>query len=250
MDWIKTLWSQSSWTEWHCSHKQSSWTEWCCGHKQTVHGLNYDTAVTNRLFMDWMTLVTQTDCSWTEWWHCNQKQTVHGLTNTAGTSDFMDWLTLLTQTAHGLNDDTAVKTYCSWTDQCSSHIRLNGLNDVSQADSFNNSQNLRPKVLTTVLLRIQVFCDVRLCGWVRGSWNIKVSEYLHNIRNRAPNHTVSHPRIPEPSIHINSCTSFPRKLESTTFSGIIFCFCWVPYSLTSCILITCYHPSSTETTTC
>jgi len=106
------------------------------------------------------------------------------------------------------------QTDCSWTDQCSSHIRLHGLNDVSQAHSSNNSQNLRPKVLTAVVLRIQVFCDMMLCSWVSGSWNIKVSQYLHNIRNRASNHTVSHPRTPEPSIHINFLALlFPESLS-------------------------------------
>jgi hypothetical protein len=151
-----TLRSQSSWTEWHCSHKQ------------TVQGLNYDTTVSNRLFMDWMTLLSQTDCS--------------------------------------------------WTDQCSSHIRLHGLNDVSQAHSFNNSQNLRPTVLTAVPLRTQVFCDVMLCGWVSGSWNIKVPQYLHNIRNCAPNHTASHSKTPEPSIHINFLALlFPESLRVQFF---------------------------------
>ena len=127
-----TLLSQTncSWTEWQFSNKlfmnwpmqqpyQTSRTEWHCGHKQTVQGLN-DTVVTNRLFMDWMTLQSQTDCSWTElwqcshrlfmdwmtllsplqsqtdcsWteWHCSHKQTVHGLTIAAATSDFMDWM--------------------------------------------------------------------------------------------------------------------------------------------------------------
>jgi len=181
MDWM-TLQSQTdcSWTEWHCSHKQSSWTEWHCSHKQTVHGLNDDTAVTNRLFMDWMTLQSQTE--------------------------FIDWMTLQSQTD------------CLWTDQCSSHIKLHGLNDISQAHSFCNSQNLRPKVLTAVLLRIQVFYDVMLYVWVSGSWHLKVSQYLHNIRNPAPNHTVSHPRTPELSIHTNFLTLlFPEGLRVQLF---------------------------------
>ena len=104
----------------------TSWTEWHCSHKQTVHELNYDTAVTNRLFMDWMTLQSQTDCSWTEWhcgqtdcswteWHCSHKL-------------FMDWMTLQSQSswtewrcghkqnAHGLNYDTAVtnRLFMDW----------------------------------------------------------------------------------------------------------------------------------------
>ena len=87
LDWIMTLQSQTdcSWTEWHCCHKQTvqglnydtavtdcSWNEWHCSHKQIVHGMN-DTAVTNRLFMDWMTLLSQTCCSGTEWWHCSHR---------------------------------------------------------------------------------------------------------------------------------------------------------------------------------
>ena len=140
MDWM-ILWSQTdcSWTElWHCSHKQ------------TFHELN-DTVVTNRLFMDCvMILQSQTDCSWTEW-HCSHKQTAHGLNDTAVTDS--SWTQLCCghkQNVHGLNYDTAVtnrlfmdsmmtmqsQTDCSWTDQCSSHIRLHELNDVSPSTFF------------------------------------------------------------------------------------------------------------------
>ena len=139
-----------------------------------------------------------------------QSQTVHGLNDTAVTNKlFVDSMMAMQS-----------QTDCSWTDQCSSHIRLHGLNDVSQAQSFNNSQNLRPKVLTAVLLRIQVFCDVMLCSWVSSSWNIEASQYLHNIRNRASNHTVSHPRTPEPSIHINFLALlFPESLRVQLFQN-------------------------------
>jgi hypothetical protein len=270
------------------SQTDRSWTEWYYGHKQNVHGLNYDTAVTNRRFMNWMTMRSQTECPWNELWHCSHKQTVYGLNDTTVTDrQFMDWMTLQSQTVRRLNydtvvtnrfhglDDTAVtnrlfmdwmtlqsqtefmdwmmlwsQTDCSWTElwHCShkqivhglndtavrnrlfmdwpmsSHIRLHGMSDVSQAHSFNNSQNFRPKFLTAVLLRIQVFCDVRLCGWVSGSWNIKVSQHLHNIRNRALNHTVSHLRTSEPSIHINFLVLlFPESLTVQLFrSNFLF----------------------------
>ena len=225
-----------------------SWTKWYCGHKQTVHGLNYDTAVTNRLFMNWMILWSQTDCSWTVLWYCNHKQTVHGLNDTAVTNKLlMDWMTLQSQTAHGLNYAAVTnrmfmdwimtlqsQTGCSWTQwwQCSHKQTVPGLTNAAatsdfmnwmmfpQAHSFDNSQNLRPKVLTTVLLRFQVFCDVMLCSWVSGSWNIKASQYLHNIRNCASNHTVSQPRTPEPSIHINFLALlFPESLRVQLFQS-------------------------------
>jgi hypothetical protein len=221
MDWT-TLWSDSSWTEWHCGHRQfmdwmalqsqtcSSCTEWHCSHKQKVHGLNGDIAVTNTLFMDWMAFQSQTGCSWPEWWHCDHKQAVHGLNDDTVVTD---WMILLSQ--------------IHWPMQ-QPHQTVYGLKDTTHAHSFNNLQHLRPKVLWAVPVRIQVYCDVKLCGWVSGSTSLKVPQYLDKIRNHTPKHTVSHPRTNAHSFHINYLALlFPESL-STTFSGVIFCFCWEP----------------------
>jgi hypothetical protein len=85
--------------EWMILQSQTdcSWTEWYCGHKQPVHGLNYDTAVTNRLFMTWMIRQSQTDSSRTER-HCSHKQTVQGLNYDTAITEFMDWMTTQSQT--------------------------------------------------------------------------------------------------------------------------------------------------------
>jgi hypothetical protein len=121
----------------------------------------------HRLFTAPMTLLSQTNCSWTEWQF--SLQTLHELTNEATISDFMDWKTVQSQTdcsrtewycshkptVHGLNYDTAVKnktdfsrtewycghrqfmdwmtlqsqTDCSWTEwYCSHKPNVHGLN--------------------------------------------------------------------------------------------------------------------------
>lgn len=164
--------------------------------------------------MEWMTLLTQTDCSWTEWWQCSQNQTVHGLTNTAATSDFMDWMTF---PKHILSI-----THKIW--------------DLRFSNSTAKDSGL-------------LWCEAM---WL-GEWFLVYQSITVPSQHQEPctqPHSVTSQNTWTLTSYKLSCTSFPRKLESTTFSSIIFCFCWVPYSLTSCILITCYRPSSTETTTC
>jgi hypothetical protein len=120
------------------------------------------------------------------------------------------------------------------------HNTSHELNDTSHVHSFNNSHNVRPEALTAVLLRIQVFWNVLLCGWVDGSWNFQGLQYLQNMRKDSPNHKVSHPRTPEPSIHTNFLALFLQKVwdydlfrggdleDDTAVILCASCFCRVP----------------------
>jgi len=44
----------------------------------------------------------------------------------------------------------------------------------------------RFEVLTAVLLKIQIFCDIMLCDWVSGSWWSEGLEYLHLWKSAWP----------------------------------------------------------------
>ena len=80
--------------------------DWMTFQLQTVHELTNAAIISDFMdwmtlqsqteFMDWMMLWSQTDCSWIELWHCSHKQIVHGLNDTGDTNRLlMNWMMTL-----------------------------------------------------------------------------------------------------------------------------------------------------------
>ena len=144
--------------------------DWMTIQLQTVHELTNAAAISD--FMDWMTLQSQTDCSWTELWHCSHKQTFHELNDTAVTNRlFMDCV--MTLQSH---------TDCSWNEwHCGHKLLMDWMTLQSHTVHWLNDAAVTNRLFMDWIMTLQSQRDYSWTQW----WQCSHRQTIHGLTNAA-----------------------------------------------------------------